>query len=221
MKKAWIFYGLGVAIGGTAIALILRKILVKYRVVSVAKYEWQGWGEPVIQKNGKQTRKGGFEYDDGYTQRVGRYWKEGTGSRYDGNDRKVPWSSAFISWIMKKAGAGKDFVYSSAHTNYIRDSISNRKKGKTNEAFVGYRLNEVAPKVGDLVCYSRERGVTYDTTRSYYSHCDLVVKKKKNEIEVIGGNVNDAVTKKILSTNDDGLLTDKKYSWFTVIKTNI
>ena len=221
MKKAWIFYGLGVAIGGTAIALILRKILVKYRVVSVAKYEWQGWGEPVIQKNGKQTRKGGFEADGGYSERVGKYWREGTGKRYDGNDRKVPWSSAFISWIMKKAGAGKDFVYSSAHTNYIRDSISNRKKGKTNEAFVGYRLNEVAPKVGDLVCYARENGVTYDTTRSYYSHCDLVVKKKKNEIEVIGGNVNDAVTKKILSTNDDGLLTDNKYSWFTVIKTNI
>jgi len=221
MKKAWIFYGLGIAIGGTAIALILRKVLVKYRVVSVAKYEWQGWGEPVIQKNGKQTRKGGFEADGGYSERVGKYWREGTGKKYDGNDRKVPWSSAFISWIMKKAGAGKDFVYSSAHTNYIRDSISNRKKGKTNEAFVGYRLNEVAPKVGDLVCYSREDGVNYDTTRSYYSHCDLVVKKKKNEIEVIGGNVNDSVTKKILSTNDDGLLTDKKYKWFTVIKTNI
>ncbi len=221
MKKVWLYYGLGIAIGGTALTLILRKILVKYRVVSIANYEWQGWGEPTIQKNGKQTKKGGFEADKGYSERVGKYWREGTGKRYDGEDRKVPWSSAFISFIMKKAGAGKDFVYSSAHTNYIRDSIANRKKGKTNEPFVGYRVEEIAPKVGDLVCYSRESGVNYDTKRSYLSHCDLVVKKKKNEIEVIGGNVNDSVTKKILRTDDRGVLKDNKYNWFTVIKTNI
>jgi len=112
-------------------------------------------------------------------------------------------------------------VYSPLHSKYITDSIANRKQGKTNEAFVGYKVNEIAPKVGDLVCYSRQGGIDYDTTGSYKSHCDLVVKKRKNEIEVIGGNVNNAVTKKILSTDNRGVLTDKKYDWFAVIKTNI
>jgi len=220
-KSAWVYYGIGLAVGGTALALLVRKLLVKYRVISVANYEWQGWGEPTIQKNGTQTKKGGFEANRGYAERVGEYWRTGTGQPYDGRDTDVAWSSAFISYIMKKAGAGKKFVYSPLHSKYITDSIANRKQGKTNEAFVGYKVNEIAPKVGDLVCYSRQGGIDYDTTGSYKSHCDLVVKKRKNEIEVIGGNVNNAVTKKILSTDNRGVLTDKKYDWFAVIKTNI
>lgn len=220
-NKSLIFYVIGIAIGGIAIALILKKVLVKYRVVRVAINEWKGWGEPTIQKDGKQTRKGGFEADKGFSQRVSEYWKIGTGSQLTGQDRDVPWSSAFISYIMKKAGAGDKFVYNASHSKYITDSISNRKKGKLNEAFVGYKINEVSPEVGDLVCYSRQSGVGYDTTGNYKSHCDLVVKKSKNQIEVIGGNVNDSVTKKIVSTDSKGIVTDKKYNWFTVIKTNI
>lgn len=219
-KSVWVYYGIGLAVGGTALALLVRKLLVKYRVISVANYEWQGWGEPTIQKNGTQTKKGGFEANRGYAERVGEYWRIGTGEKFDGTDKNA-WSSAFISYIMKKAGAGNKFVYNSLHSKYITDSIANRKQGKTNEAFVGYKVNEIAPKVGDLVCYSRQGGIDYDTTGDYFSHCDLVVKKRKNEIEVIGGNVNNAVTKKILSTDNRGVLTDKKYNWFAVIKTNI
>jgi len=220
-KKNLILFSVGAVLGSTALILVLRKILVKYRVVSLAKKEWKGWGEPTINIDGKQTSKGGFESDDGYSQRVGRYWKEGTGKNLDGDDREVPWSAAFISWLYKKAGAGNKFVYSSAHTNYIRDSISNRKKGKTNAPFVGYRLSEYSPKVGDMVCYPRQGGVGYDTTSSYKSHCDVVVSTKGNQIEVIGGNVNQAVTKKILRTDSQGRLIDKSKKWFTVIKNNI
>jgi hypothetical protein len=220
-RNAILLYAVGVVIGVGAIALILKKILVKFTAVKIATNEWKGWGEPTIQKDGKQTKKGGFEADKGFSERVSEYWRIGTGSKLTGQDRNVPWSSAFISYIMKKAGAGDKFVYNPSHSKYITDSISNRKQGKFNEAFVGYKINEVSPEVGDLVCYSRQDGVGYDTTGNYKSHCDLVVKKSKNQIEVIGGNVNDSVTKKIVSTNNQGIVSDKKYNWFTVIKTNI
>ena len=208
-------------LGSTALILILRKVLVKYRVVSLAKKEWQGWGEPTIDIDGNQIIKGGFESNDGYSQRVGTYWKEGTGQNLDGDDREVPWSATFISWLYKKAGAGNKFVYNASHSKYITDSIANRKKGEVNAPFVGYKLNEYAPKVGDMVCYSRQDGINYDTKGSYKSHCDIVVSTKPNQIEVIGGNVNQSVTKKVLRTNSKGLLIDTKNKWFAVIKNNI
>jgi len=48
-----------------------------------------------------------------------------------------------------------------------------------------------------------------------------VVKKDKNQLEVIGGNVNDAVTKRIVRINSKGLVADRNRKWFAVIKTNI
>ncbi len=216
-----LFFGIGAVLGGTALILILRKILVKYRAVSLAKKEWKGWGEPTIQKDGTQTTKGGFEANRGFADRVGKYWREGTGLKYDGGDTDVAWSSAFISYLMKNSGAGNKFVYNASHSKYITDSIANRKNSRFSAPFVGYRVNELSPKVGDLVCYSRQSGVNYDTRGSYKSHCDLVVSVKKNEIEVIGGNVNNAVTKKILKTDSKGRIADTKYDWFTVIKNNV
>ena len=72
-----------------------------------------------------------------------------------------------------------------------------------------------------MVCYARQNSISYDTTGSYKSHCDIVVSTKGNQIEVIGGNVNQSVTKKILRTDSKGRLIDDNYKWFTVIKNNI
>ena len=134
---------------------------------------------------------------------------------------RVPWSAAFISFIMKKTGAGNEFVYSSAHTNYIRDAIKNTKSGKKH-TFMAYRLSEKPVSLGSLVCYSRQSGVNYNTTSSYKSHCDIVVKvnKRKGTAEVIGGNVSDGVSKKVVSIDKDGYLIDKNNDWFTIIKIN-
>ncbi len=82
-------------------------------------------------------------------------------------------------------------------------------------------IDEIAPQVGDMVCYARQSGITYDSTGSYKSHCDIVVSTKGNQIEVIGGNVNQAVTKKILKTGYKGTLLDSSANWFAVIKNNI
>lgn len=220
-RKNIIYFSIGTIIGISALIILLRKMLVKYKAVSIAKREWAGWGKPTIGKDGKQINKGGFEASKGFSERVGEYWRVGTGQSFDGKDRDIAWSSAFISYLMKKAGAGDNFVYSPSHSKYITDSIANRKQGKINEPFVGYKTSEVAPQVGDLVCYTRQSGVNYDTTGAYLSHCDLVVEKKSNEIEVIGGNVNQSVTKRILKTDSKGRIADTKQNWFVVLKSNI
>src|SRR5687768_15825437 len=65
-----------------------------------------------------------------------------------------PWSAAFISWIMKTAGATK-FKKSSAHHVYVADAKYNREHQVIDNPFWAYRIEEVTPEVGDLICQRR------------------------------------------------------------------
>ena len=201
--------------------IIWKRTPFKKRLVDVANGEWKLFGYQTIGKDGKLSRVGTKENKNGWSKRVGDYWSS-VGSSLDGKDRGVPWSSAFISFVMSTAGNpfGIPFIKSSAHNKYIREYIANRKEGRLNAAFVGYRISEVSPKVGDLVCYGREGQGGYDATNSYKGHCDIVVAKRPGEIEAIGGNVSDSVTKRILSTDKKGRLIDRNNNWFAIIKNN-
>ena len=217
---------IGISIGlvvMTGVILLSRRLRLsgfKKRVVDNAIREWKLWGKPIRSVSG-DFQGGETECTPIYKERVGEYWKKGTGKDIDGCDRGTPWSSAFISFIMKKSGAGNDFVYSSSHSKYIRSAISNTKSGG-KYPFMAYRLSEKPVSLGDLVCYSRQSGVDYNTTGSYKSHCDIVVKvsKLRGIIEVIGGNVADGVTKRVLKIDRQGYLIDKSNDWFTIIKIN-
>tara|TARA_R110000824_G_scaffold6208_3_gene28642 strand:- start:1953 stop:2639 length:687 start_codon:yes stop_codon:yes gene_type:complete len=220
-KKILIWGGVSVV---SLIALgfiIWKRTPFKKRIVDIANGEWALFGYQTVNKDGKTERKGRKENDEGFFQRVGDYWAS-VGSSRDGKDRSSPWSAAFISYVMGSAGGvfGVPFRKSGAHNKYIRQYINNRKSGNLKAAFVGYRINEKAPKVGDLVCYGRESGAGYDSNSSYKGHCDIVVAKRVGEIEVIGGNVADSVTKKILATDNKGMLIDTNNDWFAVIKNN-
>lgn len=183
----------------------------KQRVKEIAEQQWEFF------KRGQKK-----EYEDGLWQRVGDYWREGVGIiDRDGRDRQYRWSAAFVSWVMKKAGAGEQFLYASRHSVYIRDAIGKRKDNDCSAAFKSYRLNEVAPQVGDLVCFSsgEDQGkIDYDTTRDYRAHCDIVVATKSDEIDVIGGNVGESVSKKSYKINSQGYLIDTSRSWFVIIQ---
>ena len=191
----------------------------KRRLIENANREWELWGKPLYSL-GDRVEYGETECSPIYKERVGEYWRKGTNENRDGCSN-VPWSSAFISFIMKKTGAGGEFVYSPSHSRYIRDAISNTKSGKKH-TFMAYRLSEKSVSLGDLVCYSRQSGVDYNTTSSYKSHCDIVVNvnKRKGTAEVIGGNVSDGVTKKVISIDREGYLIDKNNKWFTLIQIN-
>ena len=167
----------------------LAAVSIDPEVVRIAEGERGSWG----------GRKESAEW-----RRVVIYWREGVGRTDIDTQQEVvniPWSAAFVSYVMRKAGAGNQFVYSGAHYDYIVDAIKKRKDGKTTAPFVGYRLSETAPLLGDLVCASRGKNagrVTFDNALTYgrfESHCDIVVAKRATAIDVIGGNVSDSVTR--------------------------
>jgi hypothetical protein len=134
-----------------------------------------------------------------------------------------PWSAVFISYVMRVAGAGPAFAYSVAHQGYIRAARRNRFDGITGNPFWAYRTDEIAPRIGDLVCASRAgSGATYDnigdrTVRR--THCDVVTEIRPGRIRVIGGNVGQTVGEKWLTTRPDGRLsiTGTQRRFFAVI----
>jgi hypothetical protein len=109
---------------------------------------------------------------------------------------------------MKQAGAGNRFRYSTQHSVYISQAIRDRLNARADAGYWGFRLNEQAPDVGDIVCWAREDGVDYDNQKNgnYKGHCDIVVQKSDGMVFVIGGNVGDSVTKRPLRLAPNGFL---------------
>jgi hypothetical protein len=79
--------------------------------------------------------------------------------------------------------------------------------------------------VGDIVAYARGTNMTarraaalFDSTRAYESHSDVVVARRAREIDVVGANVLDSVTKKTLRLDSAGHIDDARHFWFAVLK---
>ena len=113
-----------------------------------------------------------------------------------------------------------DFKFNASHSVYIRDSIKNKKQNLGG--FKGYKPNETKVEVGDLVCYPRQAGVTYDTQSAYASHCDIIVEVENNKAIGVGGNVSNSVaqtTYPLSSGKIDKAKDSKSYGGvFVVIK---
>jgi hypothetical protein len=137
-----------------------------------------------------------------------------------------PWSAVFVSWVMRKAGAGQAFTYSRGHQDYIRAARKNRLTGNSTNPFWAFRATEIAPQVGDLVCRARANsGADYDNIadkKRRKTHCDIVTAVRPGEIRVIGGNVHQNVDSKRLLTQPDGRLRldGAQADYFAVIRCN-
>jgi hypothetical protein len=196
-------------IGGAIFVYRKRKGIssVGRKAIDLAKAEYDAWNKDDVQRK---------EGDSSMIESIKKYWNEGTDTFWSESKMvSEAWSSAFISYLMKKAGAGDDFKRSNSHSVYIRDAIKNRKEGNKNP-FKGYKPTEVSVAKGDLVCFARQGGVGYDTNGAYMSHCDLVVDVKDNKATSIGGNVSNSVSKTIVDLDSKNKIKDKKY--FVVIK---
>ncbi|GMA15727.1 DUF2272 domain-containing protein [Deinococcus metallilatus] len=145
------------------------------------------------------------------------YWMDGAGLGGVAADRAIddrtPWSAAFISWVMRRAGAGDRFRYAAGHTVYCAAAKRNRLRGDLANPFWLSRITEVAPQPGDLVCTGRQdSGVTFenvDDGQARPSHCDIVVEAAPGRLTVIGGNVGNTVGRKLIRVDERGLvLTD-------------
>jgi Uncharacterized protein conserved in bacteria (DUF2272) len=119
-------------------------------IVGIANRQWDFFGDQTFDLAGRTTLVGHKEGEDGWYQRVGEYWLEGTGTHgVDGRDHNMFWSAAFISWVMKTGGAGDRFRYSTLHSVYIFQAIRDHLQNRTAAGFWAWRLDEIKPKVGD------------------------------------------------------------------------
>ena len=185
----------------------------------ILRAEHQRFGGQTVSESGRVTKRGNRENEAGFDKRIGDYWKS-IGLNFDGDDRGVPWSAAFISFAHKMAGVGEQFKAGPAHASYIRDSIFAKRDGRSEAAYLGHRSSERAPQVGDLVGRARQSGVNYDNQpSSYKSHTDLVVEVGQGFIKMMGGNVSDSVSLTTVGTDEKGFINDKS-RYFVVMEPN-
>jgi len=171
------------------------------QAAATAATEWDYFDRQTYDANGRVDHRGHLEGDDPYYKRIGVYWLEGTNTHgLDGRNHDWPWSAAFISWVMKTAGAGTRFRYSTQHSVYISQSIRDFQQQRTAAGYWGRRLQDAAPTVGDIVCWARQPGIDYDHQQGgdYKGHTDVVVEVTPDTVWIIGGNVGDSVTRRPL-----------------------
>ncbi len=214
--------------------------------VGIALAQWRMFGQPV-DDDPPETRPipaaaDKPERQPGLWQRVGEYWwigqdpgerEAGWTGKHDvdghvflaGGDAHYAWSAAFISYVMRTAGAGTRFPYSPNHSTYVNAAASGGSPVLSARNPVDY-----APLPGDLICMGRGRSATLrfadlPTPTLWPGHCDIVVARQPGMLSVVGGNVDDAVTMKHVPVtadgrlaNPDGSIVDTRYPWLAVLQ---
>jgi hypothetical protein len=207
--------------------------------VQIAYREWRAFGQKVVISPTAESLDS-EERDEGLWQRVGEYWWLGlpygqqdgawTG-KHDANGVEFPrgedgefaWSAAFIDYVMRMAGAGKRFPYSPSHSDYI-----NAARTQPGLVVTAMPLGQYAPQLGDLICMWRAGHVVafQDLPAGQFpGHCDIVVARHPGALDVIGGNVDNAVAMKRVSVAPDGRMVDPAgavidtdYGWFVALR---
>ena len=204
------------------------------QILRTAEAEWDFFGKQtvVIDDTHESMPMVGKWEDDGETwaNRVNVYWRSVGKPRLDGYDCKQPWSAAYISWVMTTAGLSEsEFPPSDAHWNYIR-YFANTHEGLA--AFTPHKINDYTPRSGDLICATRGNSgfiPVYDAmdTGSVLMghtklHCDIVTDVRGNQIEAVGGNVRNSVTKSTIATGPNGRLKpSERRPWFVVLENRL
>jgi len=211
--------------------------------VAVAMDEWRLWGMHVDDDWGAHYTPDEAtmpQRQPGLWQRVGEYWWEGMNANepdnaysglYDAHGNIVPvadraeyaWSAAFISYVMRMAGAGINFPYAPDHAFYINYAARAAAGQIPNPLLIAENPATYAPSPGDLLCFGRGRGrdLTYadlPTTYSFPGHCSIIVARRNGVISEIGGNVDDAVTLTHVKVNQAGIVDDTGQHWLAVLR---
>jgi hypothetical protein len=211
--------------------------------VQIALREWRAFGQQVVFPNVELPVD--EEREEGMWQRVGEYWWLGLDPRWkeqawtgihnedgqvfpESEDGNYAWSAAFISYVMRMAGATSHFPYTETHADYINAARRHGMGVEPGVALTAERMEIYAPQRGDLICYWRgRRPITFDDLPAgrFGGHCDIVVAIKPGELDVIGGNVDNAVAMKHIPATADGhlagpggVLLDPDHNYFVVLR---
>jgi hypothetical protein len=219
-------------------------------VVQIALREWRLFGQLVDDDFPAHRPAPGPaakpERWTGLWQRIGEYWwlglnatapeidwtgKHGSfGAEFPAaQDGEYAWSAAFISYVMRIAGAGRRFPYAPSHWEYIDRARLMVDLPRNGWVMTAERVETYAPLPGDLICMGRGRAgdLRYEHLPAgpFPAHCDIVVQAEPEQLAVIGGNFDDAVTLKHIPLTPDGKLAtpdgkvvDERYPWMVVLR---
>ncbi len=196
----------------------------KVSMVLLAVQEWARFGQQVITYSPDappRLEQLGIKERDA-PERIRDYWRSVGRPNLSGLDTEVPWSAAFVSWVIASAGVPRElFCPDQRHTIYVERIVERARA--PGAAFVPHEPEERRPEVGDLVCASRDGGRT--TLRNLDrgpGHCDIVVEVRPGEVHVVGGNVGDSVTRSVLPLDRSGLLQSlPQRTYFAVIENRL
>jgi hypothetical protein len=213
----------------------------RINAIAIATTEWRAWGSRVDDTDGATYHPvpGAMaERAPGLWQRVGEYWWQGMppGTRdaawtglHDAHGQVFPpdldgnyaWSAAFISYVMRLAGAGSAFPYAADHAHYINYAALAAAGRIRHPLLIAQNPARYAPVAGDLICFSRGQHLAFadlPTATPFAAHCAIVVATAPGSATIIGGNVDDAVTETHLHTAPDGRLTANANDWFVILQ---
>jgi Uncharacterized protein conserved in bacteria (DUF2272) len=192
-------------------------------MVLLAVGEWARYGRQVVTYSADappRTEQLGVKEREA-PQRIHDYWASVGHPERSGLD-DVPWSAAFISWDIQSAGVPRDlFCPDQRHTVYVERLVLRERQA--GAAFIPRRPDGRTPRVGDLICASRNgSGTTLDNLNRGAGHCDIVVEVRPDAVHAIGGNVGDSVTRSVFPLAAHGFLSPiSARPYFTVIESRL
>ena len=195
----------------------------KTSMVLLAVGEWARFGRQTTVYSTNEpprTEQSGVKERDA-PERVADYWASVGKAGRSGLD-DIPWSAAFISWDIESAGVPRSlFCPDQTHTIYVERMVDRAKT--PGAVFIPHAPGGYAPQVGDLICASRDgSGTTLDNLNRGAGHCDIVVELRPGEVDAIGGNVGDSVTRSVFPLDGSGFLSPiSARPVFTVIENRL
>jgi hypothetical protein len=206
---------------------------VRDRIFAVLEGEWREWGSITLSPGERGPQPPPEAVPDNFP-RVLAYWRavpddEGIIRRNrgllplaltgqpDGEKlfREQPWSAAFISYVMLRAGVDhREFPPAPSHATYVDAIIKDAAEFPAEAPFMPRGPADYAPQPGDLVCMGRGAGphLTHwrerlaETGRFRAMHCDIVVAVHPGWVEITGGNIADAVTRRRFPADERGVM---------------
>lgn len=200
-------------------------------IIAAAIREWEYFGQQtVVISDGEESipHMGIWEDEDPeHSARINQYWRSVGSARLSGYDCREPWSAAFISWVMQQAGVAKSlFPPAGAHRSYLNHVLASA--GKPEVPLLPHPIRQYQPRPGDLLCTTRGRNPpdeapeTLPVSLAMPLHCDIVVARDGQLLEVIGGNVRNSVSKTILTLSPEGYVQFSRLRpWFLIIENRL
>jgi hypothetical protein len=187
-------------------------------IANVAMQEFARW------RSGPNSNPRKENEPDAITQ-ISSYWRIALDTRH--TDPNTPWSSVFVSFCVQEASRRLNvtplpLVLSSAHFRYAK-AANNKRVSGIGGYYWAYDPNERRLGVGDIIVKERRQnkppsppvfyGLTFaDLIRrdSADTHGDIVVQISSNEVQVIGGNVKNSVSRTFYPRTPDGRIDTRQ-----------